>query len=217
MSEPISVYIADDHPIVRQGFIRVIEGDKAFRIVGQSGDGDTALEEIREAGPEIAVLDVNMPNRTGLQIANALREEGIGCRVVILTMYKDQEFFDEAMKLGIRGYLLKESAVNDLLACLRAVHGGNHYISPTISGYLIREPGGDTKKREDDPIEALTASEKRVLRLIGQNLTSKEIAEKLFISYRTVQNHRFNICQKLGFKGHNKLLQFALEHKDDLA
>ena len=155
-----------------------------------------------------------MPGKTGLEIAKVLREDESPVQVVILTMYKDQEFFDEAMALGIKGYLLKESAVNDLLNCLHAVHGGSHYISPTISGYLIRTGREESKPEEgDDPVQSLTTSEKRVLRLIGQNLTSKEIAEELFISYRTVQNHRFNICQKLGFKGHNKLLQFALEHR----
>ncbi|MDJ0836191.1 MAG: response regulator transcription factor [Acidobacteriota bacterium] len=216
MSDQISVYIADDHPIVRQGFIRIIEDDPRFRIIGQSGKGDDALNQIRALNPRIAVLDVNMPGKTGLEIAKALREEDHPTIIVILTMYKDQEFFDEAMNLGIMGYLLKESAVNDLLNCLNSVHAGNHYISPTISGYLIRPRKKKEENKDENPIHSLTDSEKRVLRLIGRNMTSKEIAEELYISYRTVQNHRFNICQKLGFKGHNKLLQFALEHKSEL-
>lgn len=215
MSEIITVYIADDHPIVRQGFIRVIEDDAGFKVVGQSGNGDDALSQIRALQPKITVLDVNMPGKNGLQIAAALKEEEVPTEIVILTMYDDQEFFDEAMNLGIRGYLLKESAVKDLMNCLNHVHQGNHYISPTISRYLIRG-AGEPDKAAESPVAGLTASEKRVLRLIGKNLTSKEIAAELFISYRTVQNHRFNICQKLGFKGHNKLLQFALEHKDEL-
>ena len=217
MNEPIKIVVADDHPIVRQGFIRIIEQDPDFKIAGQTGDGSQALALIRELNPDIAVLDVNMPGMTGLEIVKALKAEDTRVEFVILTMYKDKEYFDEAMGFGIKGYLLKESAINDLLNCLRSVHQGNHYLSPAISRYLLQNNASNgTQSKEKSLVEQLTASEKRVLQLIGENKTSKEIAEELFISYRTVQNHRFNICQKLGFKGHNKLLQFAIEHKGKL-
>jgi len=214
MSEVIDIFIADDHPIVRQGFIRIIERDEDFRVIGQSGDGDEALRLIESLQPKIAVLDVSMPGKTGLDIVRHLSNKGPAIEFVILTMYKDQEYFDEALELGVKGYVLKESAINDLLSCLREVHRGRHYISPTISGYLInrgvKQPQATVSA---GPLEQLTASERRVLSLIAENRTSREIADALFISFRTVQNHRFNICRKLGLKGHNRLLQFAIENK----
>ena len=216
MEQKINIVIADDHPIVRQGFIRVIEMDPSFKIVAQAGDGEEAVALIREHQPHVAVLDVSMPGKTGLEIVKTLREEQPDMQFVILTMYKDREYFDEAMEQGVKGYVLKENAVNDLLECLKAVHQGRHYISPTLSGYLLDNGGDSGRKKDKSQLDELTASEKRVLRLIGENQTSKEIADALFISYRTVQNHRFNICQKLGLKGHNKLLQFAIEHKAEI-
>ena len=209
-----TIVLADDHPIVRQGFARIIERDGSFSVVAEAGEGREALRLIHELKPDIAVLDIAMPGRNGLEIAHDLRHDRVSaCRIVLLTMYRDREYFEEAMSLGIKGYILKDSAVADLLVCLRTIRAGGHYISPTLSGYLIHpgEPGPPAPLKI--LLDRLTPSEMAVLRLIAENKTSKETADALFVSYRTVQNHRFNMCRKLELKGHNKLLHFALKHK----
>lgn len=148
MEEHINIVIADDHPIVRQGFIRVIEMDPMFKIVAQAGNGDEAVDLIRQHRPHVAVLDVSMPGKTGLDIVKTLHGELPQMQFVILTMYKDREYFDEAMEQGVKGYVLKENAVNDLLECLKSVHQDKHYISPTLSGYLL-DNGGSSERQKD--------------------------------------------------------------------
>lgn len=213
----IRILIADDHPVVRQGLINIIERDPSFQIVAQVGDGNEVLPLIRERNPHIVLLDISMPNRSGLEVLRDAKEKNLPTRFIILTMYKDEEYFDEATDLGVKGYLLKDNTVVELLDCLRAVSNGKYYISPELSGYLIdRNIKAKTLSQEIPALEKLTSTEKRVLKLISENRTSKEIAEEMFVSVRTVQNHRNNICHKLGLSGHNKLLQFALEHKSYL-
>jgi len=209
-----SVVIADDHPIFRRGLLQIIEAEPMFEIVGESGNGREALALIKQAAPDLAVLDISMPEMNGLEVVKAVEKEGMRMDFIILTMFTEEEYFDEAMDCGVKGYLLKENATSDLLRCLRAVAEGKYYVSPSISEYLIDR---NRRKNELDKklptLTDLTEMERRILKLISDNKTSKEIAAELFISYRTVQNHRNNICQKLGFSGHNKLLQFALENK----
>jgi|GEM_PF-203961 len=210
----MKIFIADDHPIFRQGLLQIIEGDPELEIVGESGDGEEALQLIRSLCPDIAVLDISMPGMSGLEIVSEVQKESLKVEFIILTMFDDEEYFNEAMELGVKGYLLKENATSDLINCLRAVEKGKHYVSPMISDYLIKRRERTKAITEKVPsIQDLTQMEQRVLRLLAENKTSKEIATELFISYRTVQNHRNNIANKLNLKGANKLLQFAIENK----
>lgn len=209
-----TILIADDHPIFRQGLVRIVEGTKEFRLVGEAGNGREALSAIRTLQPDLAVVDISMPEMSGLEIVRAAGRENLPVEFVILTMYREEEYFQEAMELGVRGYVLKESAVTDLMQCLKSVAGGQHYVSPALSGYLMKRMTALQKMNSDQPsLQLLTATEKQVLKLIAQNLTSREVADRLHVSFRTVQNHRANICSKLGLEGYNKLLQFAIEHK----
>lgn len=215
MEPEISVLVADDHPVVRQGLTSIIEKQPGYRIVAQCGDGQEALELFRTVKPQLGVLDINMPGLNGLDLARELSGDPV--TLVVLTMYKDKAYLEEALALGVKGYVLKESAIRDLRDCLGAVCRGEVYISPVLTKVLVavpRERG--LNSQPSSPLEKLTPSERRVLQLIAQNKTSREIAHTLFISHRTVQNHRFHMCSKLGLRGHNKLLQFALEHKDVL-
>lgn len=208
------VLIADDHPLVRQGFISVINHDHVFDIVAECGDGDEAFDKIRTLKPDVAVLDVSMPGKTGLEIIKTVTVADMPTKFVILTMHKDEDFFNEAIDCGVKGYVLKESAVTDLLQCLRAVAQDKFYVSPVISDYLLRRSQQIRRQYERVPsLEKLTESEKLILRLLSRNKTSKEIADELFISYRTVENHRHNICKKLNLSGPHKLLLFAIEHR----
>lgn len=213
MQSKIKLIIADDHPIVRQGLVNIVEQDDAYEIVAQSGNGQETLRLINELNPDIVLLDISMPGLDGLQIVKEAQEKKVTSKFIILTMYDDAEYFDEAMELGVKGYLLKENAVNQLTECLNAVNGGNHYICPEVSGHLISR---QFQKDPLSPLDKLTKTEQQILRLIAENKTSKEIADELFVSLRTIQNHRNNITHKLGLTGHNKLLQFALENKKHL-
>ena len=213
-AKPIKVFVADDHPIVRQGIISLIEEDDSFLITGETGEGKKVLPLLEELHPDIVLLDISMPDMNGLEIIKAARKSKIGADFIILTMYKDEEYFDEAISQGVKGYVLKDNAVKDLLACLKAVSNGHHYISPDLSGFLLnRQDKIQSLKTKVPALENLTPGERKILKLIAENKTSKEIAETLFISIKTVQNHRQNISQKLGFRGHHRLLQFALENK----
>ncbi len=214
MSDKIKVLIADDHPIVRQGFVKVIDRDPSFQVVGESGDGERALQLLRELKPDIAVLDISMPDLSGLEIIKKISNHNVPTKFVILTMYKDPEYFDTAIDMGVKGYILKESATAELLNCLRMVAKNQYYISPMLSGYLLERDANIKALNNKMPaFSKLTQAEKRILKLIAENKTSKEIAEELCVSHRTVQNHRTNICNKLGLTGHNKLLLFAVENK----
>jgi len=213
----MNILIADDHTILRQGLRKIIEGQPEFDVVGEAGDGDEALQLLRSLKPDVAVLDINMPGKSGLDIVKECRAAALPTEFIILTMYKEQEYFDEALDSGVKGYILKENASSDLLNCISAVADGKHYVSPILSEYLMNRDARRTKLQEKIPgLSDLTEMERKVLKLIAQNKTSKEIAGELFISHRTVQNHRTNISNKLDLKGYNKLLQFALEHKSDL-
>lgn len=211
------VLIADDHEIFRVGLVKTIERDKNFSIIAQAGDGKQALTLIREMRPDIAVLDVSMPVMNGLDVGRAVYQEALPTELIFLTMYKDLAYFNAAMDIGARGYLLKDNASVDLLSCLRTVVEGNHYISPTMSHLLVEtQKNAETLAQSVPTLQHLSPAERHILTLLVDNLTSKEIADKLFVSVRTVENHRTHMCQKLGIKGHNKLLQFALENKSGL-
>ena len=213
MDNSIKVIIADDHPIVREGLVRTIERDKAFALVGQAGDGAEAMRLIQELHPDIAVLDLTMPVMDGLEVVRRVQNQGLLTELVILTMHNDPEHLNGALDLGVRGYLIKESVSLDLLNCLKAVVLGQHYVSPVLSHLLIERRQQPSHPSESLPLRGrLTPAELSVLRLVAENKTNKEIAGALFVSTRTVENHRARMCQKLGVKGHNQLLLFAREH-----
>ena len=210
MSEPVTVVIAEDHPVFRKGLTEVLSAAPEFRIVGEAGDGEAALELVRRHRPRVVVLDIDMPKASGLVVAEAVRKEGLEAAVVMLTMYRDAALFRRALDAGARGYVLKDSAVTDIVACLNMVASGRPYISPALSGDLL-----DRAAAPDELafLETLTPAEKRVLQLIARGGTSAGIAAELGISPKTVENHRLHICGKLGLHGPQALLRFALERK----
>ncbi len=217
MKPEISVVIADDHPVFRQGLRQVVEVESGIKVVGEAGDGAAALRMIQELRPNVAVLDINMPNMKGLDVAREVRQQGLDARIIFLTMYDDERMFNEALNVGALGYLLKDSAISDIVGGIRAVAAGHHFISPSISGYLVKRAARSAALSERTPgLDDLTPTELRVLKLIAEYKTSKEIAAQLFISYRTVENHRTSICNKLGIHGSHALIKFALEHSSEL-
>jgi DNA-binding NarL/FixJ family response regulator len=212
MSEPITIVMADDHPLFRRGLAEVLEPEPSFHIVGEAGDGDNALALVRRLRPRIALLDINMPHASGLEVADAIRHEELGAAVVLLTMYRDGGVFRRAIDTGVKGYILKDSAAIEIVACLHMVASGKAYISPALSSELL-DRRADLAMSEFAALADLTPAEKPVLRFIARGLTSAEIAAVLGNSVKTIENHRSHICQKLGLSGPQALLRFALEHK----
>lgn len=214
MGQKITVIIVDDHPLFRGGLRQVVERDPRFELIAEAGDGSAALQLIQQKKPDLAVLDVNLPGLSGLDIARSLQGKRLPTRLIILTMHKEEETFNRAMDLGVKGFVLKENAVQDILNGLVAVAAGEHYLSPSISGYLVhRRDRSELLAAKKPGIEDLTKAERRILKLIAAKKTSREIAAELFISPRTVEAHRANICAKLELHGSHSLLQFALENR----
>jgi len=217
MKLEIRVLIADDHPVVRQGLRQTIETDSGLKIVGEAGDGGVALEQIKTLLPQVAVLDIDMPVKDGFAVATAIREEKLPVAIIFLTIHREEELFQAAMDMGVKGYVLKDSATTDIIAGIKTVAGGQPYISPSLSAYLINRRARSVALIKEKPgIEELTPMERRVLKLIAEDKTSKDIAKELFISHRTVETHRTNISRKLELHGSLALIKFAVAHTSQL-
>ncbi len=217
MEDVVKIFIADDHPIFRCGLKETIEKTDRFQILGEADHGERALDGILRLKPDVAVLDIDMPGISGLDIAEQLKDMAQQVKVVILTSYREESFFNRAMDLGVRGYILKENAINDLTNGLLSVAQGEIFLSPSISSFLLKRARLQAKESSDDEsFASLTPSELKVLRLVADNLTSKEIGARLFVSPRTVDTHRNNICGKLKLRGSRGLLLFALKRRDEL-
>lgn len=218
MEDKITIIIADDHPIVRQGLRQTIEEDRRLHVVAEAANGQEALAAIFEYLPQVTILDVDMPVMNGFEVARAVREKGVQTEIVFLTMHRDEDLFNEAIDLGAKGYVLKDSALTDIIDCIKAVAASQHYASHALTSFLINRSRRSIQLAEEQPsINDLTPTERSVLKLIAENLTSREIGEKLFVSPRTVEKHRENICQKLDMHGSHSLLKFALSHKSELS
>ena len=217
MKTEIRIVIADDHPLVRDGLRRAIEAQANFTVVAEAGDGPTALDRIQSLKPDVAVLDVDMPVMSGFDVARALREQGLAIAVIFLTIHREEDFFNEALDLGAKGYVLKDSAVSDIVTGINAVAAGEHFTSPAMTTYLVKRTRRASEFRRSKPtVNDLTPTERRVLQLIADYKTSKEIADELGVSHRTIETHRANISTKLEIRGSHSLMKFALSHKSEL-
>jgi RNA polymerase sigma factor (sigma-70 family) len=209
----LRVVIADDHTVVRQGIRGVLEGVDGLVVVGEAGDGDHALALTRELGPDVVVLDVNMPGRTGLEVAGALRDEGSGTRVLMLSMHDDPEYVLQAVRAGADGYVLKDVAPSELRDAVKAVHEGREYFTARVTQQLSV---GLRKEIEAEHLrmrlESLTPREREVLLLVADGLTNREIGDRLDISPRTVETHRERVMGKLRIRTVAGLTRFVVQH-----
>ncbi len=214
----ITVLIADDHPLLRKGLKDIIDDEAELCVIGEAGDGEQTLSLIRQLKPEIAIVDLNMPKISGLEVVRLIKEENINVKVIVLTMYDKENIFNKAIDLGINAYVIKDSALTEIVSAIKNVAAGKYFISPSISGFLVerkklsKTSGSQLSEEEDLMIPKLTGTELKILRMIANKMTTKDIADTLFISINTVSTHRSNICEKLNLKGPNALLRFVLDH-----
>jgi DNA-binding NarL/FixJ family response regulator len=213
MKPKSSVLLVDDHPLFRHGVSDFIGRNSQFQIVGEASHGTEALRQITSLKPQIVILDVDMPGLNGLEMLKAVRDLSFPVKVIILTMYNEQEIFDAALDLGAKGYVLKENAANDILAALEKVERGEMFVSASMVDAGKRRTDRVKDLLVNKPqIDVLTPAERRILKLIAEDFTSKEIADRLNLSMRTVENHRQHICNKLNLHGPHSLLKFAFDN-----
>jgi DNA-binding NarL/FixJ family response regulator len=217
MTREVDVLIANDHPVFRRGLCEVIVENPRFKVVGEASDGEAAMRLIQQLKPGIAVIDIDMPRLNGLEMVRAFRKKELPVTPVFLTMYQEEDMFNAAMDLGVKAYVLKKNAARDILAALEKVANGETFVSPSMSGMGQRRRERVKKLILIKPqVEELTAAERRILKLVAEDRTSKEIAHLLNISIKTVENHRLNICRKLNLHGSHSLLKFAFDNKSHL-
>lgn len=214
MADQITVLIADDHPVVRKGLRSTIVEDETLSVVGEAQSGDEALEMIVALQPHVAIVDIDMPGKNGLAVAREAAARGSAARVIFMTFHSDEELLHAALDAGGMGYLLKDSAMDEVRAAIHAVQAGRRFIGSAMAERLVRKSASaGAAGGAASVLATLTPTERKVLRLISEGQSSKEIGEVLSIHYRTVENHRTNMCRKLDLEGANALVRYALQHR----
>jgi DNA-binding NarL/FixJ family response regulator len=208
MVERIRVAVVDDHAVVREGIRRVLEGEPGVSVIAEGRNGDEALTLVERDHPDVLVIDVAMPGRTGIQVASEMRQLDSATRVLILSMYDQPEYVLESVKAGARGYLLKDSAPAELRRAVRAVYEGESYFPPSIAARLAAATQPAAAK---SPLDLLSPREREVLLGVARGETNKEIAARLGISHRTVETHRESLMDKLNIRTIAGLTRLVLE------
>ena len=210
--ENIRVVLADDHTIVRKGLSSLLEGEECIEVIGEAEDGREAIKLVEKLRPDIVVMDIAMPGLNGLEATRRLKRLYPEIKVLILSMYANEEYVFQTLQAGAQGYLVKKAAPSELVSAIKAISQGNSFLSPSISRTVIDEyiRRADKISEGDDAFQTLTARETEVLQLIAEGLKNREIAELLFISIKTVETHRAHVMDKLGIHSTAELTQYAI-------
>ena len=213
----MKLLIADDHPIFRKGLKDILEGSFSDIQIIECKDGREALEAIKKHKPSISILDINMPELNGIEVSDIVTKEKLSTRIVILTMYRDREMIKKAMDSGAYSYILKDFAANEIVDCIAKVSKDEKYIGPELQAYYSNFVESDKKKIELlFLLKNLTQAELKTLKLVSHNKTTKEIAELLFLSEKTIENYRSKICQKLQLPPRNNSLVLWISENNEL-
>ena len=204
----IRILLADDHGVVRQGFKMILDAQADMEVVGEAANGRAAVELAERLKPDIVVMDVAMPELNGIEATRRLAESAPHVRVLALSMHKDSVYVRETLRAGARGYLLKDSGANDLVAAVRAVASGEGYLSPAVSNAVL----DDYRRHVTNAMDLLTSREREVLQMLAEGKTNKEIAAILNLSVYTVDAHRGHIMEKLNLHSINELVRFAVRN-----
>lgn len=208
---PFRILLADDHAMFRQGVRRLLEEIPGVEVVGEACDGLELLQLLKRLAPHLIVLDLSMPRLRGVEALYEIKSSCPAAKVLVLTMHKEREYLYHAFKAGAEGFLVKEDAVEELQAAVKALRQGNKYFSPRMAPEIQEMLAEEFQGRRRGAEEVLSLREKQVLKLIAEGKSSKEIADLLFISQRTVHNHRNNILRKLKLKRITDLVRYAVE------
>lgn len=212
--DKISVILADDHVLVRKGLRKILEMERDIEVVDEASDGYEAIEKVKQKSPDVLLLDINMPRLNGVEVTKILNEECLDTNIVILTIYDDREYLFELIKLGIKGYILKDIEPEGLIAAVRSASRSETYIQPSLSGAIINEYNRITQPSSKDNFrKPLTAREIEVVSLITEGMSNYEIAAKLGISEKTVKNHVSNILRKLNLTDRTQVAIFAIKNR----
>ena len=208
---PIRILLADDHTVIRRGLRALLERQNGFVVVAEAADGREAVETAAAVGPDVAVIDIGMPNLNGIEAARRITEKRPETAVVILSMHADESYVLRALKSGARGYLLKDSPEEDLINAIRAVHQGKAFFSPEISKMLAEDYMRQMRQRGvEDSYELLTPREREILQMLGEGNSNKEVATKLNLSLHTVETHRGNLLEKLNLHSTAEMILYAV-------
>jgi DNA-binding NarL/FixJ family response regulator len=210
MPDPIRILLADDHALVRRGVRLILDNEPDLTVVAEAADGAEALDQARGASPDLAILDIAMPRTTGLQAARELSRTMPQLRILMLTMYDNEQYFFEALRVGAAGYVLKSVADRDLVEACRAAMRDEPFLYPGAETTLIRNYLQHADDPDNLPAKTITDREEEVLKLVAEGHSSKQIADLLFISVKTVERHRSNILQKLGLRDRLELTRYAI-------
>ncbi|MBA2238668.1 MAG: response regulator transcription factor [Lysobacter sp.] len=205
----IRVLIADDHTLVRESLVGLLQAEEDMQVVAQAADGVEALEKAAATSPDIIVTDLSMPGLNGIEIVRRLCKSLPDAKVLVLTMHQEDEYVLQAVRAGAAGYLVKDSASAELIAAVRSLHAGRGYFGPQAAKALA-EQMQHPERAVDDPYGRLTAREREAFHLVAEGLTTKEIARKLDISAKTAENHRSRVMTKLGVRNTAELVRYAL-------
>jgi DNA-binding NarL/FixJ family response regulator len=203
----LRVLLADDHTLVRAGIRALLESIAEVDVVAESGDGREALELINKHRPDVALLDIGMPGMNGLELAKRVKTESPRTRIIILSMHADANYVNQALRAGVRGYLLKGAAVSELPLALRAVSRGETYLTPKVSSFVV---DGFLSGEEPSPLEGLTQRQSEILQLIAEGHSTKQIAAMLELGVKTVETHRARLMDRLDIHDVAGLVRFAI-------
>lgn len=207
-SDMIRVLIVDDHPVVRTGLRKVLESEPDIEVVGEAGDARNAVFQTRATKPDVILMDVVMPGKTGIEAIPEVLHDAPDAKVLILSMQDDPRYVREAFEAGASGYVLKEAVDTDVVAAIRGVAAGGRYVHPALGARMVAAASEERKRAEEDP---LSDRERDILRLLALGHTNQEIASQLYISVRTAETHRAHILQKLRLQSRAELVRYALE------
>ena len=217
MADLVRIVVAEDHPFFRDGLRLALGRDDRLQIVGESGDGRTALEQIRSLEPDVAILDIGLPEIDGCEVVRRIRADRLPVEIIFLTIADSPEIFQQALEWDVKGYLLKDCTADEIVRCVHAVARRQHFASPPMMSHLVARIRAIESFTQTLPgLRGLTTLERTVLRRIAAGRRSKEIAEELGIAPRTVDAHRTDIARKLGIHGRHALTRFAAQHRDRL-
>jgi DNA-binding NarL/FixJ family response regulator len=205
---PIRILIADDHAVVAEGLKHLIEAQTDIEVVSIVGDGREAVRVAKETQPDVVLMDLSMPELNGAEATRAIVEHDPRCRVIILSMYAEREYVRRALKSGAAGYVVKRSAAKEVVDAIRAVHGGQRYLSPRVADVVIDDYSGE---QQGDVLEKLSAREREVLQLLAEGRSGNEIAQRLSLSPKTVETYRSRLVEKLGIRDVAGLVKFAIQ------